>query len=268
MAPIKPKPAPEGYCYTGIASRQSSNYVDQVRQMCEEGGDLKWKPGKQYPDAVCLKFTDEDLLQMWWNLYEKYPSMNSEKGIQIANYLEFETRKAWSSGRQMHDPKLCAPLYNLVMRIKRHAEKEDYQAALREVEGLMLALSNAPENGLDQWRYMEGDICLDIAGLMMVALAHVLLTIPQPDPDTPEGMCFDSVLSRLTDLGCPGDEPEDYEKYEPKVRHLAAQRKEIAKVSIWCGEKNDEASQDMTCSFKALSSACDSFSAQYGNILK
>lgn len=245
-------PVPNVYFYTDIPvfdpDDNPDEYIEQVRYTLDDGGDPDWEEGKTYTDKFILALTADQVLQMQGSICENFPLMNSKQGIRIAKQLESQTHKKARLGRGMHSKGLCAPLFHCVERIFEAASGNDddtsnegmFAQAFQQVEGFLLALSGGAQKGMNAWAYMDSDISVDLAGLMVVAVAHVLLGMGvSPDPSTPAGICYDSVLARMTNMQSPGDETEVYEMYEPKLRSLAHRREETAKVQLYSGENSD-----------------------------
>jgi hypothetical protein len=218
---------PTGYIYTGLPDRRSNNYAAEVRQMLEEGGDPKWKEGKVYSDEKCLQYTQKAIVKMVGAMYDKSPAISSLAAVEVANTIVSET--ASTEIRSMHDPVLCRPLFRQVTKVHNHAAIGEYQQAFEIVDGILLALSGEATNGT----YMTSDIGIDLAGLMVATVAHVISAFaPLPDSDSPAGWSVDSVLSRLVSLRSPGDKTVTFERLDTLLKTLAEKRSSSSRVLI------------------------------------
>lgn len=264
-------PAPNGYVYTGVPSLKEmshNDYVCEIQQMCEEGGDPNWSQGKKYTTDVCLAFTPEQVLQMQGRLYEKFPPLNSVASVELADQLAMATHRA-SRKYNAHDPKIGLPLYNHLTKILEASKAGNYETAFNHAEGILFAIAgNATRmlmHGLAYCTSRNGDFNLDLTALMVVAIAHVCLH-EQPDPMTAKGMCYDSVLARVRDINCPGDEPELYEKFKSHLELLVSQRMKTAQVLILADDEDGTTLPE--CTLKDLTDAWNEFTSKYGSDLE
>jgi hypothetical protein len=212
-----PVQAPPGYVWRPKYRIPAAEDCDCVRQLCLEGGDeyevpngdgvLKKSHGvdpdfweknttweekegnlkAQFPDHWCESLSDDDLLAMYQRqngitAAKPYP-VSGVMGLCPANAVAMgdqlvEEMVAASRGCGMHDPERLSPLLRQVQKIESLVRSVGATAAFDTMVALLSALDES--RGDSGWTYTTshtGEVVTDVSGLMLTALATVVLGI-------------------------------------------------------------------------------------------